>query len=357
MQNEYINFSARSIRHSNINFKDGVYHKTKEDNQRILKRFLKKILFLSFLFLLFDFLSNRFVSAYPETDDFQPIIDLNTSASEVFILGEDGFVLKPSTQTSEGDRSTSNKIIEYKIEQGDTIFGIAAKFSIRAKTIVDNNDGISQWSVLKLGKILKILPVDGLIYTPTKKETIDSIATKFKVKKEDITRQNQLKEKDSIEGKVLIIPGAKKSDPEPVEKFSNYKKTPSVYSGETSGDFIWPANGKITQYYNKWHYALDIGNRNKGPIYASANGIVIKSEVGWGGGYGNMIIIDHGNGFKTLYAHNEKLYVKVGDTVTQGQTIAWMGNTGRVRGATGIHLHFEIIQNGAKKNPLAYLAR
>jgi murein DD-endopeptidase MepM/ murein hydrolase activator NlpD len=113
-------------------------------------------------------------------------------------------------------------------------------------------------------------------------------------------------------------------------------------------------------YYQPGHYAMDIANRSKPPIWASASGTVVKTVVGCGprstscgGGYGNHIIIDHGNGYKTLYAHCEELYVKEGDTVTQGQVIAKMGNSGRVRGATGIHLHFTVYYNGAAVNPVS----
>jgi murein DD-endopeptidase MepM/ murein hydrolase activator NlpD len=84
-------------------------------------------------------------------------------------------------------------------------------------------------------------------------------------------------------------------------------------------------------------------------------GTVIKASSGtYGGGYGNHVIIDNGNGIKTLYAHMEYLSVSVGDHVTQGQVIGKMGRTGNVRGRTGIHLHFEVIQNGVKKSPGNY---
>ena len=80
-----------------------------------------------------------------------------------------------------------------------------------------------------------------------------------------------------------------------------------------------------------------------------------RADEGWNGGYGNVVVIDHGNGIQTLYAHNKTLYVQKGDIVTRGQPIAFMGNTGLVHGPTGIHLHFEVHVNGFKKNPLIYL--
>ena len=76
---------------------------------------------------------------------------------------------------------------------------------------------------------------------------------------------------------------------------------------------------------------------------------------GWQSGYGNTIVLNHGNGFKTRYGHASELYVSAGDKVAQGQVIAKQGRTGRVRGVTGIHLHFEIIKNGSRVNPLGYV--
>lgn len=353
MHKKTINILARRQRHASIDFKSGALYKNKKETIKVFIRFYLKIVLYSCIFFILYFLSKYYALYYTELPDtFTPSTDINTYAKEIYILGDNGFVTKPSLQTKKGDLRTSNEVLLYTIEPGDTIYGIAAKFNLKIETILQNNSDLSQWSVLKLGEKIKILPIDGLLYTPTSKETITSIAKKFNIKKEEIIRQNSLIENKNIAGVDLIIPGAKKkvriTKTLPI-------KTPSIYTGATSSNFIWPANASITQYYKRGHYALDIANKNKGPILASASGVVIAAKGGWNGGYGNMIIIDHGNGFKTLYAHNEKLYVKVGDNVTQGATIAWMGRSGRVRGVTGIHLHFEIIYNGVKKNPLSYI--
>ena len=109
--------------------------------------------------------------------------------------------------------------------------------------------------------------------------------------------------------------------------------------------------GTVTQGYRAGHYALDIANVNRPNIWAAADGIVETAEYGWNGGYGNYIIVDHQNGYKTLYAHNEKLFVGKGDKVSKGQVLAQMGNSGRVYGATGIHIHYECHLKGARINP------
>lgn len=118
---------------------------------------------------------------------------------------------------------------------------------------------------------------------------------------------------------------------------------------------MWPTSGMISQYYRAGHYAIDISNREKPMVVASKAGTVTTAANGWNGGYGNYVIIDHGDGMQTLYAHCDYLTVEVGDTVDAGDVIGRMGNTGRVYGATGIHVHYEVRVNGTKQNPLAYL--
>lgn len=126
---------------------------------------------------------------------------------------------------------------------------------------------------------------------------------------------------------------------------------------DTVGDWGKVTDGIITNGYKAGHYALDIADRSKPPIWASRDGVVITAKYGWNGGYGNYIIIDHGDGFQTLYAHNEELYVEEGDSVTKGQVISKMGNTGRVYGATGIHVHYECVSDGVKINPHKCMAQ
>ncbi len=124
-------------------------------------------------------------------------------------------------------------------------------------------------------------------------------------------------------------------------------------SGSYGGSFIWPVGGNggyISCYYSSGHKAIDIANSYGTNIYASASGTVILA--GWYSTYGKAVIIDHGNGVQTLYAHNSSLNVSVGQYVSQGQVIAAMGSTGY---STGNHCHFEIRINGGRYNPLNYL--
>ncbi len=301
-------------------------------------------------------------SSYANYDETMP--EMFEYTSNDLLFAEEGFLLKPSLITEKSDRTKFANAIEYEVKHGDTLSEIASKFDIKTKTITDNNN-IANLNRLKTGTILTILPVDGVLHKVKKGETAASIAKTYKVQKEKIVAQNKLNDEKVTIGETIIVPGGVKVVPRYIasrgSSSSNYRGagygtiSGAKYNGTISNTIIKPASGKITQYYRRGHYAIDIGNRNKGPILAAANGIVTKSQGGYNGGYGNMIIIDHGNGRQTLYAHNSALYVKVGDTVTQGQTIAWMGNTGRVYGATGIHVHFELRINGRKVNPLLYI--
>ena len=138
--------------------------------------------------------------------------------------------------------------------------------------------------------------------------------------------------------------------------------------GGGSGRFVWPERGPITQLFGctdflaepydpscptlHFHSGLDIGAPNGTPIAAADTGVVSLVNFGWGGGYGNYLVITHGNGYATLYAHLSAISVSVNQAVQRGQTIGAEGSTGN---STGPHLHFEIRLNGAYQNPLAYL--
>ena len=122
----------------------------------------------------------------------------------------------------------------------------------------------------------------------------------------------------------------------------------------SSQGFIWPTSGTITSGFGpRWgrmHEGIDIAGGSGTPIHAAASGTVIVA--GWSGGYGNLVVIDHGGGISTAYGHNSSLAVSVGQQVTQGQTIAGMGTTGH---STGVHCHFEVRVNGGAVDPMGYL--
>lgn len=283
--------------------------------------------------------------------DLLELTELDTESVLQNIITEDGFLLKPSLNTTEGDRSGFNEVFAYTVEPGDTLSSIAQRFGLKKETILSENN---LWNADRVvpGMILKILPVDGLSHLVKKGQNLEFIAKKYKVDKEVLIKQNQLENETLVVDTLLIIPGAKRDLPVPVYIPSAPSTPPPGNFVAGKGRLLWPVGvSRMTQGFTRRHFGIDLANRAKGPIYASASGRVVKAAYGWNGGYGNHIIIDHGDGMKTLYAHNEKLYVEEGQYIDKGQTIAWMGSTGR---STGNHLHFEVWINGVKYNPMNF---
>lgn len=286
-----------------------------------------------------------------------------------YLLVEDGFLMKSSSLTEQGARRAYAQGLIYTVQTGDSIEKIAAKYNIKADTVRWANN-MDDKSTIKPGQQLVILPVDGVIHTVTRGQTVNRIAELYGIPAADIVAQNQIEGGFILAGQELIVPGAKPIVAKPTQVATTPKPTTptgrpapaspgkptGVASTDTIGVLRMPCDKcNYTQYYHAGHYAVDIQQKGGGPVYAAEAGTVIRADYGWDGGYGNVIEIDHGNGLVTLYAHNKELYVKKGDTVTRGQNISFMGNTGRVYGVTGIHVHFEVRVNGVKKNPLLYL--
>lgn len=267
-------------------------------------------------------------------------------------------VLLPGAIVS-GTRSQS---VEYIVEAGDSLSGIAYQFGVSVATIMWENK-LSANSYLRPGDKLVIPPVTGISHVIKKGDTLKKIAALYGAKTEDIVSFNKLEEDgtDLVIGEKIMIPGGTKPNTQtPVrttQVASSAARPPSSRQSPSASGYIWPAGTRlITQYYALRHRAIDVAGGPIGtPIYAARAGKVTISQCGWNGGYGCYVMVDHGNGVKTLYAHNSRLLVSVGDEVDAGQTIALMGNTGNVRGRTGIHLHFEVRVNGVLVNPLGYV--
>jgi murein DD-endopeptidase MepM/ murein hydrolase activator NlpD len=288
--------------------------------------------------------------------------------SSPFIADDAGFMVPVNPQTGEADRSEMSDKAAYTVQSGDTLSTIAENYELKTSTLMwENNLGSS--SVLKVGQTLVIPPVDGVTHEVKSGQSLDKIASMYEVEKDLIIKQNGLEGEAVSAGETIFIPGGEQiAPPVPVLTTSQARTTiartesttrvnlEGTTATPTAGKFlIYPTRGKITQGYYSWHRAVDIADRSKPPVWAAAGGTVTKAySSGWGGGYGNHVIIDHGNGIQTLYAHLDYLTVSQGQYVTQGEVIGRMGNTGRVYGATGIHLHFEVRDNGIKQVPSYY---
>lgn len=287
-----------------------------------------------------------------------------------FLLVEDGFLMKSSSLTRQGARRAYAQGIIHTVKEGDTLEHLADRYGISVDTIRWANH--LEKDQIHPGNELLILPVDGVLHRVSRGQSLLGIAELYDVPAEEVTFQNALKSDFLIAGQELIIPGGKPIvvKPKPVEIVRKLPQKPptiregTVTAGEAPkvtavpsvGILQMPCNNcMFTQYYHPGHYAVDIQTKGGGPIFAAEDGVVVRSDYGWNGGYGNVIEVDHGNDLITLYAHCKENYVEVGDHVTRGQVIAWMGNTGRVYGATGVHVHFEVRHKGTKKNPMPYL--
>lgn len=252
--------------------------------------------------------------------------------------------------------ASRGRVETYVVAKGDTISAIAQQFGLRVDTILWENK-ISSRTTLQPGDVLRILPVDGVIYKVARGDTVSLIAQKFDVAVEKIKEVNALNEQGAlVAGASLLIPNGKPlivAQPKASRRDSFVLKAPvSVPRARDSGaELLWPTSGHvITQYYRGRHTGLDIDGHYDSPIYASEDGRIVKAGFNKGG-YGLYIVIDHGGGLQTLYAHSSKLFVHTGDTVTRGQVIAMVGTTGR---STGTHLHYEVRINGRRLNPLKY---
>ncbi|MFA5075978.1 MAG: peptidoglycan DD-metalloendopeptidase family protein [Patescibacteria group bacterium] len=262
--------------------------------------------------------------------------------------------ISPGNETAGPARAASET---YTVQQGDTIGSIAEKFGISVNTVLWENK-LTERSYIRPGDKLTILPVSGIKHKVVRGENINKIAQLYGIEVAQVMIANDLDVNSSLSiGQELIIPGGKKLPvyaPTPKPVVRSYVGSAPASATPSSTQLQWPTSGRrITQYFGWKHGGLDIDGDYSSPIYAAESGTI--SRYGWGGwnnGYGNVLAIDHGGGLSTLYAHMSKLFVKLGDTVTRGQTIGMMGTTGH---STGTHLHFEVRINGKTVNPLSYI--
>ncbi|MBN1267909.1 MAG: M23 family metallopeptidase [Anaerolineales bacterium] len=271
------------------------------------------------------------------------------------------------------------EIIKYIVQAGDSLYGIAEKFGLRPHTILWGNFEALEGNVhgLQVGQELNILPVDGVLHDWAEGETLTGVADNYGVEVQDIIDWpgNSLDpainpdDPQIAEGVALVIPGGKgevvdmtggqisRSNPA-VASILGPGACPTVYDGPVgTGTFIYPT---VEHYLSGYDYdpvlhpAVDFAGSEGNAIYASDTGVIVYA--GWNNwGYGNVIVIDHGNGWQTLYAHMAYIPSSVycGMGVYQGAVIGPLGNTGN---SSGAHLHFEMRNESyGKVNPWNFL--
>ncbi|MCS6956567.1 MAG: M23 family metallopeptidase [Patescibacteria group bacterium] len=287
-----------------------------------------------------------------------PIIAENSpfvNLSNYSVSSQEGLISYNPYESSLGtvvSAKSRSQIENYQVKGGDSLEKIAKMFDISIDTIKWAND--LKTDAIKPGQVLKIPPVTGVVHKVVSGDTVYSIAKKYGVDAQNIVNYiwNDFADQETFAltvGQIIFVPGGV-IKPTPAPASSRF--IASIQAGvRGSSNFIWPTSGAITQYYIWYHQALDIANPSSPPILAADSGTVVYAGcVGWG--YGCHVIINHNNGYQTLYAHLSRYDVDAGDFVSQGQQIGIMGSTGR---STGTHLHFEIRNGGQLINPLNFL--
>jgi len=296
---------------------------------------------------------------------------VSTAATGRSITLEDGFAdasLKPNMVLTMGSKTAKAaattpetlrpEIMYYMVKAGDTVLGIASKFGLQPETLMWSNSFIEQNpDRLSIGDQLRILPVDGVLHVVSRGDTLSSIADEYATDMQaivDYAANNIGGLNDTLSiGKEIVVPGGSKPFVATYVGAStaySVARPPDALAG--SGNFSWPTAGYISQGYWGGHPAVDVAGWLGAPVTAADGGYVVLASGGWNSGYGNYVIVDHGNGFTTLYAHLNSIFVSPGETVSKGQQVGTMGNTGN---STGPHLHFEIRYNDVPYNPSNYL--
>ena len=269
-------------------------------------------------------------------------------------------LLSPQVSITNGIVSSKNIEIDpsgmviYVVQEGDTLSEIAENFDVSINTLKWENE---LGKNIRPGQELRILPVSGVRHTIAKGDTFANIAKTYDVEVEDITVFNDIDDTKLVLGNKIIIPNGviKRKVPVVTKVTSKITGTSKVSSqSSSSGYYIRPTGGTITSKFGprkgRYHYGIDYGAPTGTPIVAAASGTVLKTSCG--SGYGKCLVIQHGNGTQTLYAHANTIYVGVGTKVKQGQKVAAVGSTGR---SSGPHLHFEIIESNGKKRNVNFL--
>jgi LysM repeat protein len=248
------------------------------------------------------------------------------------------------------------EVITYTVQPNDNMWVIAQNLGLQVESLLWANPDVEKSpDLLSVGQILIVPPVDGVYYTVQKGDTLAKVAKKFKTSVDKIVGfvGNGLEPASELAaGQKIMLPDGKKPVPPsvPIYPMTRVGSAPKG-APQGSGRFAWPTQGLLTQRYWSGHPGIDIANRIGTPILAADAGyVVMAGRDTWG--YGNQVVIDHGNGYWTRYAHLDRILVTAGDIVKKNQKIGTMGNTGR---STGSHLHFEVILNRTQRNPMSYL--
>ncbi len=300
-------------------------------------------------------------------------LNVSTGTGTVVLTGGSQFYRQLNPYTIVPDRARGS-VISYTVKSGDTIGEIAANFGLDRNSIYwGNMDSLgNNLNQISVGMVLNILPTDGVYHKSDGEHSIEWIADKYVVTADTIIRSdyNELRDYTAEDnppwGMMIVVPGGTGPEaewpiPTPVETTTATGKAVAGFMPDMpgacgsvnvanigTGAWVRPvAQYVITEPFSSWHSGIDLAYPEGTPIYAADSGTVIFA--GWNTwGYGNLIVLDHGNGWTTYYGHLSSMYVGCGATVQRGTAIGAMGNTGH---STGPHLHFETRWMHTPDNP------
>ena len=259
--------------------------------------------------------------------------------------------------------------LAYYVRSGDTLASLSKRFYTESDLIAAMN-GVDEAASLPVGKMIYLPKDPATNVTVTKGESLWAIAKKYHTTVDTLIGYNDLESPDQLKiGEVISIPNInsyEESDSIAVTKVSSRlgvleratnKITTKANHKTTSDGVKWlcPLTGPITSDFGSrdsgFHHGVDVAAPLGAKVRSVAAGTV--TFTGWKSWvYGNAVMIDHGNGWSSLYAHASKIFVKTGAWVKAGQTIMAVGQTGN---ATGPHLHIEVHQGGTILNPHQYI--
>jgi murein DD-endopeptidase MepM/ murein hydrolase activator NlpD len=295
-----------------------------------------------------------------------------------------------SGQARAGTNPLTSQYAEHTVAAGETLSSIASSYNVTVDSVIGSNPELDDFDLIQPGQTLRVPTTNGILYNVQAGDTLSAISQRYGISPDDVVKvsANALKSADDITvGQTILLPGNLTPPPPPPPVIKPLVAPPSppiaASASSSSSDnssvpatpaataapaptpevarFIWPITGPITQPFGvpelgvgAPHTGIDIGlyGRDGAPIAAAAAGTVIFSGGDACCGYGYYVVIQHKGGFTTLYGHLSRRAVSVGDTVSQGQTVGYAGDTGF---STGTHLHFEMHLNGNLVDPMDYL--
>lgn len=289
-----------------------------------------------------------------------------TTNSEAAQSTESLFAKTAQAANLQDNDTADRKPFEYEVEGGDTVSSIAEKYSLNINTILWANN-LTAKSIIRPGQKLVLLPVDGVIYTVKKGDTIGKIAGMHESDTQKVMEYNDIADAAKIHaGEAIIIPDgkplpppapkiAKNTLPQTGESKNNIPSTAVVPGSVAVTSLVWPTTTKnLSQGYSSSHRGLDIANGGKPPILAALSGTV--EFAGESGDWGRTMLIRSDDGsITTRYSHASEIDVEAGQYVNAGDPIGVVGNTGHVHGKTGLHLDFRVYKNGVAINPKTLL--